>query len=211
MRAASGSRKKTILLLRHGATPPNTQHRFIGSTDISLSRVGRQQLKVVAAQLGTYGLTRCFCSPMRRCRQTADIVLADADVRAEMLPELREIDFGSWEGLTFGEVPSAARKGIERWAKFDPDFCFPGGERLGDFTARVKRAARQISFVAEDKVIVITHGGVIRLLTCHFLGLPMRKYLLFEPQPASITIINLFGAGKGTLAALIPCGNVEEN
>ncbi len=197
---------KTLLLLRHGATAPNSERRFIGSTDHSLSSLGRRQLARTARWLRRYNPERCFCSPMRRCLETAGAVLAGSRLQPEILPDLREIDFGAWEGKTFEEIQAASPAGIPRWAKFDPAFCFPGGERLADFRSRVKRAAEQISSTPQASVVVVTHGGVIRLLICHFLGLHLRKYVLFEPGPGSLTVMNLFSSGKGTLTALLPCG-----
>ncbi len=201
---------KTLLLLRHGATAPNPERRFIGRTDHSLSSFGRRQLTTAARSLGAYNPERCFCSPMRRCLETAHAVLAGSRLQPEILPDLREIDFGAWEGKTFEEIQTANQACIQHWAKFEPAFCFPGGERLADFMSRVKRAARQISSTPQSNVVVITHGGVIRLLICHFLGLPMRKYVLFEPGPGSLTVINLFASGKGTLAALLPSGRPQD-
>jgi alpha-ribazole phosphatase/probable phosphoglycerate mutase len=144
---------------------------------------------------------------MQRCRETAEIVLAGSEIRPEVIPELCEIDFGQWEGLRFDELPRTARKDIARWAESDPDFCFPGGEKLSDFVFRVEKAAQLIISAEGNSIAAITHGGVIRLLICCLLGLPVRNYLLFEPQPASLTVINLFSTGKGTLAALIPCSS----
>ncbi len=148
---------------------------------------------------------------MRRCVETASAVLAGSELQPEILPELCEINFGEWEERTFEEVQTANRARIQRWAKFDPAFRFPGGERLGHFLSRVKRAAMKVSSTPQRTIVVITHGGVIRLLICHFLGLPMRKYVLFEPEPASLTVINLFESRKGTLAALIPCSRCKGN
>lgn len=204
------SGRKTLLLLRHGATAPNSERRFIGSTDHPLSSFGRRQLTTAASSLRAYNPERCFCSPMRRCLETARAVLAGSPLQPEILPELREIDFGDWEGKTFEETQTSNQACIQHWAKFDPAFCFPGGERLADFISRVKRAAKQISSSPHSSVVVVTHGGVIRLLICHFLGLRMRKYVLFEPAPGSLTVMNLFDSGKGTLAALLPGGRPQD-
>jgi alpha-ribazole phosphatase len=207
---AANAGVKTVLLLRHGATALNLQRRFIGSTDIPLSKAGRRQLAFAARLVGVYNPGCCFSSPMRRCMETAREVLAGSNLQLETLPDLREIDFGAWERKTFDEIRVVAPSRIERWAKFDPAFAFPKGERIGDFVSRVKRVARRVSSVDCQTVLVITHGGVIRLLLCLFLGLPARNYLLFEASPASLTVVNLFGSGKGTLAAMVPCGYTKD-
>jgi broad specificity phosphatase PhoE len=203
----SESASKTILLLRHGATSLNSQRRFIGSTDIHLSKTGRWQLASAARLVRPYNPRYCFSSPMRRCQETAREVLAGSDLESEILLDLREIDFGEWEQKTFEEIQAADQSRIRRWAKFDPAFSFPNGERIGDFVSRVKRVARRISSSDHPSVLVITYGGVIRLLLCQFLGLPARNYLLFEPGPGSLAVVNLFGSRKGTLAALVPAAS----
>lgn len=204
--APCSSSKKAIVLVRHGETALNSQHRLIGSTDVSLSRAGRLRLKTTATNLLTYPAERCLCSPMSRCTQTAGALFPKSHLPIEILPDLREINFGSWETLTFDEISKMPGNDYDGWAKFRLSFQFPGGERLGEFVSRMKRVAMTISSAPEETIVVITHGGVVRMLTCLFLGLPPRNYLLFDPKPASLTVINLFGASKGTLAALIPCG-----
>lgn len=164
---------KTLLLLRHGQTALNAQHRFVGSTDLPLSSFGRRQLTGAARWLRIYSPERCFCSPMRRCVETARAVLSGSELQPEILPDLCEIDFGEWEKLTFEEIQTANQEEITRWSSFDPSFRFPGGERLEHFISRVRRAAVQISSAPQKTIVVITHGGVIRLLICHFLGLPV--------------------------------------
>ena len=83
-------------------------------------------------------------------------------------------------------------------------FRIPGGERLGDFVARVRRAATQIAASPAPATLVVTHGGVIRSLICQFLGLPMRHYAVFVPSVASLTAIDLFPSGKAVLTGLVP-------
>ena len=202
--------KKTVLLLRHGETALTSQRRFIGRTDLPLSLTGRRQAASAARLVRRQQPQCCLCSPMRRCVETASAVLARSQPKPEILADLREIDFGQWEKLTFEEIQQASPASIDRWAKFDPAFSFPDGERLGAFVSRVRRVARQIASRPQSSILVITHGGVIRALTCHFLGLPARQYMLFDAAPASLTMINLFDSGKGVLAGLTPCDQRTE-
>lgn len=205
------SDRKTVLLLRHGAIARNPQRRFIGSTDLPLSATGLRQATAAARCVRDFNPERCFSSPMRRCTETARAVTGDSALELEILPELREIDFGEWEGMTFEEIKETKQSSsIERWAGFDPAFCFPGGEQIADFSNRVQRVALQISSVPQKSVLVVTHGGVIRVLICLFLGLAVRNYVLFEPGPGSLTVINHFGPQLGTLAALVPFGRTED-
>ncbi|NTW77456.1 MAG: histidine phosphatase family protein, partial [Syntrophaceae bacterium] len=91
--------------------------------------------------------------------------------------------------------------GVERWSNFDNDFVFPGGEAIQSFIGRVRTAAQRIAQDPAQTVAVITHGGIIRFLICHYLGLDMRNYLLFDVQPASLSVITLYD-GQGILNSL---------
>ena len=90
------------------------------------------------------------------------------------------------------EISRADSSGVERWSNFDHDFVFPGGEAIQSFIERVRAVARRIADDPAQTVVVITHGGIIRFLICHYLGLDMRHYLLFDVQPASLSVINLY-------------------
>jgi broad specificity phosphatase PhoE len=117
-------------------------------------------------------------------------------------PDLREIDFGRWEGKTFSEIRDSSPAEIARWARFAPDFAFPGGESLRDFLGRVRRAADRLAADEAETVLAVTHGGVIKAMLCHLLGLDSRRYVAFEIAPASLTVVRLF-EGKGVLSEMI--------
>ena len=116
-------------------------------------------------------------------------------------PGLREIDFGRWEGMSFAEIASDDAAAVDRWAEMDRDFTFPDGEGIANFRERIGATAERIAAVAAETVVLFTHGGVIRFLICHFLGLPDRHHLLFDIRPASISEIRIDG-GKGVLVRL---------
>ncbi|MFH0938107.1 MAG: alpha-ribazole phosphatase [Planctomycetota bacterium] len=189
-----------LLLVRHGCCGSEHSQRFIGASDPDLSEIGRQQVAALTAQWNAQKSQRCFCSPLKRCRQTA-APLADAlRLKIEIEADLREIDFGRWEGLTFEEIAVADPEIVKQWADFTPGFRFPGGESLKDFLARVDRVITRLT-AADDAVLVVTHGGVIRTTICHLLGLSPRQYVLFDVKPTSLVTINVCH-GKGVLAGL---------
>lgn len=189
---------KRVLLLRHGSHAFSLDRTFIGSTDVSLSEQGRREAVALRELIQAWRPERCLSSPLKRCRETIDLA---SGIAVEALPDLREIDFGRWEGKTFDAIRSIDPDLVDRWARFDPEFGFPGGERLADFAARIGRVAGVIASCPETTVLVATHAGVIRALICHFLGLDLRHYLLFNVDYASLAIVNLFG-DRGVLAAL---------
>jgi alpha-ribazole phosphatase len=116
--------------------------------------------------------------------------------------DLRETDFGEWEQKSFEEAAESAPPGlIDKWAVFDHDFRFPQGERLGDFLERVAGATDRLAAINAETVVVMTHGGVIRTMICHLLGIDPRHYLLFNVDHASITTLSIH-QGRGVLAEL---------
>jgi len=210
----SHSGKKRLLLMRHGETELTPGRHFVGSTDLGLSAIGLSQAARMSDWMNLHQPERCFCSPMLRCLESAKAVIGAATLPAlplETLPDLREIDFGTWEKLTWKEVEAMDPEGVQRWLKFDRRFSFGTGERIGAFFSRVKRVAAQIAASPEESVLIVTHGGVIRLLLCHYLGLPLAHYFRFEIGPASLTALDIFESGYGVLAGLVQCTLPEQS
>ncbi len=172
---------------------------LLGSTDLPLSEEGRRQAALLKDVAG--GAARLVCSPLWRCRETAEIAAGGRPV--EIDPDLREIDFGEWEGLGWDQVARDYPALSAEWSEYSPEFAFPGGESLAHFAARVERAARNLGRSEVETVAAFTHGGVIRSLICHFLGLPMRDYLLFDVLPGSVTRLRLW-EGRGVLTGMWP-------
>ena len=198
---------RKLLFLRHGDIGEQYQDRYIGSTDVSMSPLGHQQVRAVRSLLGKGKPCNCISSPMIRCRETAAVVMETADMDFTVDPDLREIDFGLWEGMTVNEIQEAFPGEMDRWAEFKADFTFPGGEKIADFRSRIIGAARRLETHPADTIVVCTHGGVIRFLICHFLGLRARQYILFKVKHGSVTTIELFG-GSGILAGLNETGQL---
>jgi alpha-ribazole phosphatase len=190
-----------LILIRHGDIGQEFKGIFVGKTDVPLSAEGRLQAERLRPYLESGPRTAVLSSPQLRCRETARIATEPLGLPVEVDNDLREIDFGRWERLTFDEIVSADSSAVDGWARYDRDFTFPGGERIGDFLSRVSALGDRLASRGEGRTIVFTHGGIIRALICHFLKLAPRHYLLFEVRPASITTIRLFEEG-GVLTGL---------
>ena len=199
---------ETLILVRHGEVDGSRAGLLLGRTDVHLSEAGRRQAAEVRDALATVTIDRLFCSPLARTRETAQIMTAGGSASSapapptiETLDDLREADFGDWEGLSYLEVEERHPEAAQAWARFDPAFGFPGGETLAGFTARVGRAAQALAETDARTVVAVSHGGVIRGLLCHFLGLPQSGYLLFDISTGSVTTLRLWGE-RGILAGL---------
>lgn len=194
-----------LFLMRHGEAEGGRYGVLLGTTDAPLSETGRAQcglMRGVFASGDSIGSrTRYVCSPQARARETAEIVMAGRDATLEIDPDLREIDFGDWEGLAYSDVEREHPALAKAWSEFRPDFAFPHGESLRDFASRIERAAGHLAEADAETVVAFSHGGVIRALLCHFLGISQRDYLLFDIGLASISSLRLW-EGRGVLTGL---------
>ncbi|MGY1804906.1 bifunctional RNase H/acid phosphatase [Blastococcus sp. SYSU D00922] len=151
-------------LLRHGQTEHTPERRFSGRNDLPLSRTGRAEAEAAAHRAEDLGIEVVVASPLRRTRETAEIVAAALGLPVALDDDLAELDFGELEGLTFDEArarhPLAARRFLE-----DVTVAAPKGESVADVSARVARARRRIlAEHAGRTVLVVSHVTPIKLL-----------------------------------------------
>jgi probable phosphoglycerate mutase len=157
-------------LLRHGQTEHTPERRFSGRNDLPLSRTGRAEAKAAALRAEELGIEVVVASPLRRTRETAEIVAAALDLPVTFDEDLAELDFGDLEGLTFDEArakhPLAARRFLD-----DVTVSAPGGESVADVGTRVTRARRRIlSEHAGRTVLIVSHVTPIKLVLAAGLG-----------------------------------------
>ena len=149
----------TIYLARHGETDWNAQARWQGHADTPLNERGRTQAQALAGRLAAVPFAAAYASDLRRARETAEIVVDGRDLPLRIDPRLREIDVGSWQGLTNDEIA-----GLER----------TDGETLEAFRARVLGALESIAAEHDGAtVLVVAHGGCARTVQRHLLGEPL--------------------------------------
>lgn len=191
-----------VILIRHGDTGIQHRGRYIGSTDIPLSPDGWLQASQLAAPLRREAAGKYISSPSRRARETARAALDWCTIATEFDPDLREVDFGAWEGKTFAEITASHPQDVAKWAAYHADFAFPKGEGIAAFAKRVQEAGRRLAADPAETVAVFTHAGVIRALICHYLALECSKYLHFDIKPASVTTIAIHDNGRGVLTGL---------
>jgi len=179
-----------LLLARHGEI--DQSGRYFGATNLPISQIGEQQAKDLAQKIVPLRPDICLCSPMRRTRETCRIVSKSMSCNTLYIDDLREINFGLWEQLTFNEIADGYPEQTEKWAANPLDFTFPQGDNTKTFFKRITDFARQLPHRPEETILLITHGGVIRALICHFLGLDFDKGLLFNVKPAGLVTIEVF-------------------
>jgi probable phosphoglycerate mutase len=157
-------------LLRHGRTEHTPERRFSGSSDLPLSELGRADAAAAAAHLAGRGIDVVVASPLQRTRQTAEAAAEVLGVPVEFDGDLRELDFGAWEGLTAAEAQQKSPLAFRRWSGA-VDVRPPGGESVADVSTRVARArTRLLERHAGKTVLVVSHVTPIKLLLAAGLG-----------------------------------------
>ena len=137
----------TLLLVRHGETDWNAEGRLQGHTDRPLNDFGRRQARALADRLAGDGITAMYTSDLSRAQETAEILAERLGLAVVVDPDLRERNWGTWEGLTGGE-----RDKVEF-----------AGESPEEHRERVMRAVgRIVEGHPDQRVLVVTHGGSLR-------------------------------------------------
>ncbi|MFP3915800.1 MAG: histidine phosphatase family protein [Actinomycetota bacterium] len=152
----------TLIVVRHGESEGNQDHRFIGQSQVPLTRRGRTQAQAVATRLGGESITRIVSSDLVRCVETVAPLARSTGIEIETSPLLREIDNGEWTGLSPEEI---SRGWPELWEDYvgGADVARPAGERWQDVEARVLPIAQE-PLEDEGVVVVGTHSGPTLLM-----------------------------------------------
>ncbi|HUP31476.1 MAG TPA: histidine phosphatase family protein [Gaiellaceae bacterium] len=161
----------TIVLVRHGETDWNREHRFQGHADPPLNDVGRAQALELAATLAREPFTRVYASPLRRAWETAEILAATRNLPVQPHPALEEVDVGSWSGLTVADVEARFPEGYRRWRE-SRLAGWEDGETFEELGLRVVSGVLALAAQNDGATLVaVTHGGPVRTLQAYVGGL----------------------------------------
>lgn len=181
----------TILLIRHGVND-FVGKRLVGRTPgVHLNDTGIKQADQVAEVLRCAPIRAVFSSPLERAMETAAPLAAALRLTVQPHPGLLEVDFGEWQGITFGAMH---RKKLWKTVTERPSAMrFPAGEAFTDAQQRVVAAITQISadFREKDVVACFSHSDIIRLALAHFIGAPLDAFQRIVIDTASISILHL--------------------
>lgn len=153
-----------LFLARHGETPYNVQRRFQGQNDIGLTARGVQQAHDLARRAAQRPLVALRCSPLRRARQTADIVGAAMGLTPEADDRFKETDTGDWTDRLFADIEREDPDAYAAYHATDPEFRFPGGESLDQQSARVHAGLDAVREAGRLPALIVCHRGVVRVV-----------------------------------------------
>jgi len=198
--ASSGFPDTTdVVLLRHGATRLSPQKRFSGTggDDPELSAQGREQAHRAAtsALLREGSFAEIVCSPLRRCIQTAEVITKELGLQVTIEDDLREMDFGQWEGLTYAEVEERYPHDLAEWRRSAHVAPTGSAETFSGVLDRMRGVAERIAtrYVGES-VLALTHVTPLKALVVQALGAPPSALYRLELSPASFSRIAYTGS-----------------
>lgn len=129
-------------------------------------------------------------SPLQRCRLTADIVCRESELEMIVDERFMEINLGAWEGIEMETIKSTQPDAWEMRGKNMSVFRPPGGESFSDLAHRINQALGRQEIISSDKVLIVTHAGVVRTLVCKSRGISLDSLFTVESNPGHMTIIN---------------------
>lgn len=186
-----------IILVRHGQTAWNREERFRGRSDIPLDETGLKQAEATARRLASSGACAVFSSPLVRTMMTARPIAAGLGLSVEPLPELIDIDYGAWQGLSTAEARASDPQLYRKWLETPQVAVFPGGEGVQDVRDRIVRViAHVLGHYADRTVILVSHVVVCRVFICTVLGLELSHFWQIGQDPCAV---NTIGVREGML------------
>lgn len=182
-----------LLLVRHGETELNSSLRYWGRTDVPLGDAGVRQAERLRDRLKSEKINFVYSSDMKRALVTARIIAGSHERDVIVCPELREIDFGQLEGLTFDEVNRLYPEVARLWTERNPELTYPGGESVAELDKRVSDfRSRLAKHNDEETVLIVAHSGVLRTLACQLLNMEPKYRWQIRLDLASLTIVDTY-------------------
>jgi len=173
----------TIDLLRHGELEGGIRYR--GTTEAALTKDGRAAMDAVWRKLDG-SIDAIVTSPLQRCREPAEAWAKEASISCRIEPNIREMEYGAWEGLSKEQIEALSPGMLARWRENPVDVWIPEAERIKDFAQRVVEGWESILCEATGKhVLVVAHSGSLRVILAHVLGAPLSAIRRFSMPYAS--------------------------
>jgi len=211
----------TLYLIRHGETEGSGTKSYKGSIDVPLSETGEAQMQkasiFIMQRLQNYSnakylsylkeihmpssmpekepssLDAVYCSNLQRAVKSAEIIAGPHGLIPIVITGLRERNFGAWEGLSFTEIKDKYPAEFESWSINPLKFCPPDGESTIEVKERVINALKDIMKKhSGDRIAIVAHGGVNRIVLCHIMGTPLENIFRIEQDYAAVNIIEFW-------------------
>lgn len=199
MRRQKATGSLELLFIRHAQSVANDRGKLAGRLEPNpLSEKGMEQARKLAPLLSEFKPTRVISSPLSRCQQTASLAWkGDLEISEKLI----EMDYGRWSGKSLKRLAL-----LPSWKKIQRDplsFRFPGGESFAECELRLRSLIESLMERGSGRVVVITHGDVIRIMINSLLGRPFNSFQHLQIVPASHSHLSIDLSGVKPLGARI--------
>ena len=178
-----------VILIRHGQTNWNLEGRYQGAADTCLNTTGHAQASKLARRFRKEKVDRVYSSDRRRAREFASMIFTSFAI--ELVPDMREMSFGIFEGLTYKEINQKHPDLYKKWLKDPFGVTIPGGESPDKFVSRVMASFNKIVSSCDEKerLAIVTHGGPISVIANSISG--SKSFWDKIPDTASVSIVEI--------------------
>lgn len=192
-----------LYLIRHGQVVGHEQRRYNGHADVALTDLGVEQYHLLKERLADSHISACYSSNLTRCRIGAGIICEQFGIEPVHRSELRELNIGIWEGLTWQEIQN---RWPDMWQARLNDlvhYRVPEGENLLDVEKRAMPVVREIVQRHQgQEVLLVGHGGLNRIILLNVIGAPLAHMFNIEQNYGCLNIIDYYADGKATVKLL---------
>jgi len=182
-----------LIFVRHGQTIWNLEMKYQGQTDIVLTEKGLLQAKLVSKRLANEPLSAVYSSDLNRAFRTAEAIASTHGLNVIAIPELREISFGEWEGLTYNNINSGWPSIMDKLFTCPDEVRIPGGETFPELKERASSAVQRIVAAhPNETVAVVSHGGTIRTILCAALDIHLNHVWNIKQDNTAVNIVEYY-------------------
>ncbi len=182
----------TVLLIRHGRAEYKPGHLYGWTPGVRLSADGREEVKRLAERLEVVRLNAVYSSPLERCAETAEAIVAGRRIEISTMEGLGEVRYGKWQGKSYKTLMKTK---LWRTVQLVPSQAtFPGGESLLDLQRRGIESVEAIRRSHKRGIVAaVSHADMIKAIVAHYLGMHMDLFQRIHVETASVTAIGFFG------------------
>jgi broad specificity phosphatase PhoE len=185
-----------FILVRHGQTEWNRVERFRGRADVPLNETGLAQAEATGERVAAeWEPVAVYSSPLSRAVRTAEAIAKHFNLKVRARPNLADIDYGEWQGLTPDEARARWSEEVEAWYSAPLDARIPGGETLADLRARAMAEIKELGKLHEgDTIVLAGHTVINRIILLGVLGLGNERFWRLRQEPCAINVFEWDGS-----------------
>ncbi len=184
------------VLVRHGQTEWNRVERFRGRADVPLNETGMAQARATGERVAAeWKPIAVYSSPLSRAVRTAEAVAERFGLQVQARPNLADIDYGEWQGLTPDEARARWPQEVEAWYSAPQDARIPGGESLAALRARAMTEVMELGKLHQgDTIVLAGHTVINRIILLGVLGLGNERFWRLRQEPCAINVFERDGS-----------------